>query len=179
MNAALCRLAFEASVEAIARLAAYSTSRPLKAFGYGEYYSISSELCKKDLIMLAISVRRLAELTKSQHNLRAYEFIHRMPTSPSPSTDHKISCWKLIGNIIHSIEIEIIKDVGVFLYSRTDMLKAMDSVEEIDVAIILKSDKDPEKLFKLNDFIIEINKYLEEANDILSDNGIFLGSAYE
>ncbi|MDK4701291.1 hypothetical protein PH562_03510 [Rhizobium sp. CNPSo 4062] len=179
MNAALCRLAYEDSVEALARLAAYSTSRPLKIFGYGEYYTISSELCKKDLIVLAISIRRLAELTKSQDILKAHEFVHRMPTSSSLSTDHKISCWKLIGNIIHSVEIEIIKDVGMLLYGYTDILKVMENKEEIDVAITLKSDKDPEKLLRLNDFIIEINKYLEEANDILSDNGIFLGSAYE
>jgi len=179
MNTALCRLAYEDSIEAVARLATYSTSRPLKIFGRGEYYTISSELSKKDLIVLAISIRRLAELTKSQAILKAHELAHRMPASSSPSTDHKISCWKLIGNIIHSVEIEVFKDVGRLLYGYTDILKAMENKEEIDVAITLKSDKDPEKLFRLNDFIIEINKYLEEANDILSDNGIFVGSTYE
>lgn len=180
MNAALCRLAYEDSVEALARLAAYSTSRPLKIFGYGEYYTISSELCKKDLIILAISIRRLAELSKSQDILKTYEFSCHVPTSSHPaSRDYKISCWKIIGNIIHSIEIEAIKDIGMFLYAFSDPLKAIESKEEIDVAITLKSDKGPQKIFRLNDLIIEINKYIEDASDILSDSGIFLGSAYE
>ncbi len=60
-----------------------------------------------------------------------------------------------------------------------DLIKAIKSREEVDAAICIKSDKFDRKIFKLVDFCSQLNDALDQINDVMSDNGIFLGSAYE
>ncbi len=177
LDRVLCRHAFDDAVVATARLAAFSTSRSLKSIGHGEYYNISSDLCKKDLLIAAISIRKLAELTNTTSALKSKQ-IRFFDSKKQKESAQSISSWDLIGNIIHGIELEIVKDT-MFLLSFTDILEAINNTEEIDAIVIIKSDKFPRKLFQLNDFISHLNDYTEEANEEMASNGVFLGSLYE
>ncbi|GEO86759.1 MULTISPECIES: hypothetical protein [Alphaproteobacteria] len=178
LDKTLCRHAFDDAVVAIARLAAFSTSRSLKAIGHGEYYTISADLCKKDLLIAAISVRKLSEITSTSSTLKnnSVRFLENKTQQKLASS---ISVWDLIGNIIHGVELEIIKNIGMFMFASTDPLRAMNSTDEIDAAVIIKSDKFDRRAFKLNDLISHVNTYIEEANDEMAKHRIFLGSGYE
>ncbi|BCH59153.1 hypothetical protein RvVAT039_02620 [Agrobacterium vitis] len=178
LDRALCRHAFDDTVVSTARLAAYSTSRSLKAIGHGEYYNISEDICKKDLLILSISVRKLAEITETTSKLKE-KSIQCMKPEQEKNNISSISVWDLIGNIIHGVEIDVVKNIGMALYAHSDPLKASRSKEEIDAAVIIKSDKFPRRAFKLNDFISHINTYTDEANDKMSEHGIYLGSGFE
>ncbi|WEX86374.1 hypothetical protein PZN02_002653 [Sinorhizobium garamanticum] len=60
-----------------------------------------------------------------------------------------------------------------------DLIRAINSREEVDAVIGIKSEKFNRKLFKLTEFCAQINDALDEINDVMSNNGVFLGSAYE
>jgi hypothetical protein len=175
LNGQLCTHSYNEAVERIARLASYSTSRNLKIIGFGDYFSIAEELCKKDLIILAISIRRLAEMTKSIHALKNKRIRAGNKNQSVPLSDSQENFWNIIGNIIHGVEIDVFKDIGK--YVEKDMFKAVNNMEEIDAAICIKSDKFSAKI-QLTDFLKCLNTYLEEAEEILSDNRIFVGSLY-
>ncbi|MBC7314198.1 MAG: hypothetical protein H5U11_17055 [Rhizobium sp.] len=70
LDAQLCKHSYDEATERVSRLASYATSRSLKKIGFGDYYSLAEELCKKDIIVLSISIRRLAEMTKSAAHLK-------------------------------------------------------------------------------------------------------------
>lgn len=178
LDHSICRHVFDDAVVYTARLAAFSTSRSLGAIGYGEYYSISSDLCKKDLLLASISIRKLAEITQTSSFLKAISIKIVDEEQSNEKGQTASSAWDIIGNIIHGVEIELIKNTAMFLFARTDPLRAMESKEEIDAVVIIKSDKFPRKLFQLNDLLIALNKFTEEADEKLTDNGIYISSSY-
>ena len=60
---------------------------------------------------------------------------------------------------------------------RIDLIKWLDTKEEIDTAISIKSDKFDWKYFSLIDLLSAINNYIESVSD--SIEGVYLGSTYE
>jgi CRISPR/Cas system CSM-associated protein Csm2 small subunit len=177
LNSQLCSHAYNEAVEKIARLAAYATSRSLAAVGFGDYFHLAEELAQKDLIILCISTRRLAEMTKSNSNLKKKQVKSAYKKTDGTHHTTQVNCWDIIGNILHGVEIVIYKDTGK--YTEKDILKAIENTDEIDAAISIKSDKFERKIFSLTDFLKCLNDYIDEANDILADNKIFLGSYYK
>ena len=111
LNAALCKHAFATSVEALARLACYATSRNLKSIGYGEYYSVAEELCRSDIINLSISIRRMSELTKCQNILKEKSIEIIEFSSGKSKTDQSVrrtdSCYclsRLLREPLHVVK---------------------------------------------------------------------------
>lgn len=79
------------------------------------------------------------------------------------------------------MDIDVIKNLGMRLYTldqEQDLLKALDNKDEIDTVLSVKSDKFHRKYLKLLDLCEKINEVIEEINDVMSDNGVFLGSGY-
>ncbi|KKX34079.1 hypothetical protein [Rhizobium sp. LC145] len=177
LNPQLCKHAYDEAVERIARLAAYATSRSLKILGFGDYFSLAEELCKKDLIILAISVRRLAEMTKSTSELKNLRIKAMITDERGNHTGGQENCWDIVGNILHGVEIDVFKDVGKYISE--DFMEIMRNKDEIDAAISIKSEKFHKKMFKLTDFLRCINEYLDKADETLSDNGIFVSDLYQ
>ncbi len=177
LNPQLCKHSYNEAVERIARLASYATSRSLKHLGFGDYFSLAEELCKKDLIVLSISIRRLAEMTKSQTNLKKQRIKALRVDADEARRVGDENCWDLLGNIIHGIEIDVFKDIGKF--TSKDIFEVMENKEEIDAALSIKSDKFHAKTFALTDLLRGLNDYLDEADQILADHKIFVGSLYE
>jgi len=179
LNKNLSKHAYSDAVEAISRVACFTTSRNLQFLGRGEYYTIAEELFRKDLLVLGISVRRLAELTKSQNMLQS-RTIKILTHQNDQVTERIDTCWNLIGNIVHGLEIEIYKDLGrwALRMGNIDFHTYWEATEESDAAISIKSDKHGYKSLKMSDFLVKINSYVEEANEVLSDNGIYVGSTW-
>lgn len=176
LNSQLCKHAYSEAVERIARLASYASSRSLQHLGFGEYFSLAEELCKKDLIILSISIRRLAEMTKSAtilKNLRVKSVVTHPDNSKSITQEN---CWDIIGNILHGVEIDVFKDVGK--YASKDLLEVIQNKDEIDAALSIRSEKFHRKTFALIDLLRCLNSFLDEAEDILAKNRIFVGSLY-
>jgi len=180
INKSLSKHAYSDALEAISRIACFTTSRNLKVLGRGEYYTIGQELLKKDLLILAISVRRLAELTQSQDILKN-KAVNIRARHRAKNQEKAESCWNLIGNIVHGVDVTIFKDVG-YMKLRAEILDFdtyYHTTDECDAALSITSDKHGSKTLKLTDFLVQINSYVEEANEILSDNGIYIGSGWE
>ncbi|MBW8283196.1 MAG: hypothetical protein K0M55_06305 [Rhizobium sp.] len=177
LDAQLCKHSYDEATERVSRLASYATSRSLKKIGFGDYYSLAEELCKKDIIVLSISIRRLAEMTKSATHLKELKVRSFNTDNEKNHTETQESCWNIIGNILHGVEIDVMKDVGK--YTSADIFDAMNNYEEIDAALSIKSDKFHKKTFSAVEFLICINTFLDGAEDILSKNRIFVGSLYE
>ncbi|MBW6422625.1 hypothetical protein KX729_14295 [Rhizobium sp. XQZ8] len=177
LNAQLCKHSYSEAVIAIARLASYATSRSLKHLGFGDYFWLAEELCKKDLILLSISIRRLAEMTKSSSNLKKLRLKAVLTDSDKKREITQENCWNIVGNIIHGVEIDVFKDIGKF--AAKDIFEVMENKEEIDAALSVKSDTFHQKTFALIDLLRCLNTYLDDADDILAENKIFVGSLYE
>lgn len=177
LNAQLCKHSFNEATERVARLASYATSRSLKKIGFGDYYSIAEELCKKDLIILSISIRRLAEMTKSSSELKKLQIKAITIDNDKNHVKTRENCWDIIGNILHGVEIDVMKDVGK--YTSADIFEAMNNKDEIDAALTIESDKFHRKMFSAVEFLRCINTFLEKSEDILSENKIFVGSLYD
>ncbi len=88
----------------------------------------------------------------------------------------KENCWDLVGNILHGVEIDIFKDVGK--YKSANIIEAIENTDEIDAAFSVKSDKYARKMFSSIDFLRCVNQFLEDAEEVLSENKIFVGSLY-
>ncbi len=175
----LCKHAYTDTIESISRLASYATSRNLKALGYGEYYNIAENLCRKDLLILCISTRRFAEITNTQSELKSRTVSISDDVAKSQGGTRSDSAWNIIGNIIHGNEMKVFKDLGTMNYTagQIDLVKWLDTKEEIDTAISIKSDKFDWKYFSLIDLLSAINNYIESVSD--SIEGVYLGSTYE
>ncbi|NTJ42718.1 hypothetical protein G6L28_08950 [Agrobacterium larrymoorei] len=175
----LCKHAYADTIESISRLASYATSRSLKDLGYGEYYNISENLCRKDLLILCISTRRFAEITNTVSALKSHNVSISDNVALTQGGVRSDSAWNIIGNIIHGNEMKVFKDLGTINYAsgQIDLIKWLDTKEEIDAAISIKSDKFERKYFALMDLLTAINTYIESVSD--SVEGIYLGSAYE
>ncbi|MEJ8311414.1 hypothetical protein [Agrobacterium larrymoorei] len=175
----LCKHAYADTIESISRLASYATSRSLKALGYGEYYNIAENLCRKDLLILCISTRRFAEITNTVSELKSRTVSISDDVAKSQGGTRSNSAWNIIGNIIHGNEMKVFKDLGTMNYAvgEIDLIKWLDTKEEIDTAISIKSDKFERKYFSLIDLLSAINNYIESVSD--SIEGVYLGSSYE
>ncbi|WP_204310733.1 hypothetical protein, partial [Escherichia coli] len=58
------------SVDAVARLATFCTSDYVKKIGHGQYEDRAVSMASRDMMLMCISLRRLAELTATQAMLR-------------------------------------------------------------------------------------------------------------
>ncbi|GAK69296.1 hypothetical protein RRU01S_04_01180 [Agrobacterium rubi TR3 = NBRC 13261] len=175
----LCKHAYNDTIEAVSRLAAYATSRSLKILGHGEYYTVAENLCRKDLLILGISARRFAEISQTTSSLKSRNVRISDQVSKEAGEKKSDSAWNIIGNIIHGNEITIFKELGKLEYAadRIDIFTSVTMTEEFDAAISIKSDKFERKYFILTDLLGAINSYIEEVSD--SIDGVYLGSAYE
>jgi hypothetical protein len=184
LDATLCKHAYTDTIEALARIAAFTTSRSLEKIGHGEYYSISEELFKKDIILFSISIRRLAELTHTKHilNSRNLKTLTNLMDNDKETQRGTENCWNLIGNIIHSSNIIILKSESTISHMfslEADILEIMQNKKERDAVIIVKSEKFPNKTIQMIDFCVAINEATDEINDVMSDEGVFVGHTYE
>ncbi|AYD01217.1 hypothetical protein NCHU2750_18290 [Neorhizobium sp. NCHU2750] len=116
-------------------------------------------------------------MTKSQSALKSKQVRSAYKDASGKHQSRQENCWDIIGNILHGVEILIYKDVGK--YVETDIMKIVENTDEIDAAIAIKSDKFSQKVFRLTDFLKCLNEYLDDANDILAQNKIFVGSLYK
>ncbi|MDO1584424.1 hypothetical protein [Rhizobium oryzicola] len=157
-------------------MACFATSKNIEKIGNGEYQIVSEELAHKDLIILAISIRRLAELTKSQHLLKKRNL--KIVKSESYKNDQQATdnCWNIIGNIIHSQDIVLTKHIPQCLSN--DIYEMMKNRIEVEAIIDVKSDRKHTKTFSAVHFLKELVSYMEEIEDILSDNKIYVGSLF-
>jgi hypothetical protein len=182
LDKSLCRHAYHSAVESLARLSCYATSRNLIAIGHGEYYAVAEELFKKDILEIAISIRRLSELTGTQSVLKSTNMKVVQKDKETEIARKSDSLWNIIGNIIHGVQIDVVKSIGFMEYldgKNTDLLKAIENKDEVDAMITIKSDKFSLKAFNSVEFCAKINIALDHINDHMADNGLFLGGAYE
>jgi hypothetical protein len=174
LNEQLCKHSYYETNERIARMACFSTSKNIEKIGYGEYQTVAEELAHKDLIVMAISVRRLAELTKSQNLLKKRNLHIVKSDSRDNSQMTNDNCWNLIGNIIHGQEIGITKEIP--RYISENLFEMIRNRIEVEAIIDVKSEKSQIKVFSAVHILKELVSYMEEVEDILSKNKIFVGS---
>ncbi|WP_417669288.1 hypothetical protein [Roseibium sp.] len=161
----------------MSRLSAFCTSRSLAVIGYGEYYAVSEELCKRDLLLVSVSIRKLAEIADLRDYLRRGN-ITLVEFGAGRAIKASISVWDILGNIIHGVELRVLK-IKNELSSDEDLLRAMADKSEIDAVIAIKSDKFPRRMFPLIELLKILNDFMEEVEEKLSENGVFVGSGYD
>lgn len=191
MDKQLCSQAYKDVIEYSARIACYATSNISEQIGHGHYESRARELAVRDVIILCISVRRLAELTKTFPLLKKYNFMSCTPHRRNESlefdeSDHSLNLLKVINGIIHSNLIYIAstdeefysifqrEEDGIrYLYDRVMNRKSITPI------LIIKSDRGFLAPFQLFRFVHALISYSDEADDVLADNNIFVGQLYE
>lgn len=168
-----------------ARLASYGTASPIQEIGYGDFLEIAKELAHRDILFLAISIRRLSELTSTQKLLKTLhmpnkpEIDWKTKASQSVKLKDGIDCWALFGKIIHSHDFFIIKDtVTLKVFSRKKGVGAgnsqVDLLQNKDIRAIcaVKSDRGPIVLFSIADLVERSVDYLDEIKDIFMEKNV-------
>jgi hypothetical protein len=133
------------------------------------------------MLDMAISVRRLAELTRNEKILKS-KIIKIVIIEDKIESERKTeNVWNIVGNVIHGAKIETEKRLGIMKYHMgiIGLYEAVQEKEETDALITIKSDKFPEKSFNLTELCTKINEILDEINDFMGDNGLYFGSIYE
>lgn len=191
MNENLCKQGYNDVVEFTARLAAYSTASFIDLIGHGEYETRAQELAIRDIVFLCISLRRLVEITKQykpakERWIPCYTAHRENEKMEFFESDKKFNLWETIGNIIHAKEIHLVKsDVDfsvLFSNKKRDIVELFHLMEKrmsINGIILLISDRGDIKTFEIYKFIKLIVQLTEDIEEYLSDNSIFVGSAYE
>jgi hypothetical protein len=187
LDAELCKQAFYDSTEATARLAAFCTARYSEVIGHGYYETRATELAIRDTILLCISLRRLAELTKTQKKLKAEElrsFIAKRDETGLyfEDSDYRYNLWEIIGNIVHAKNMIIINDDITFKqrfgHAEKDievLFRLIHQRKHVESVFLIESDRGDIKFFRGINLIKSVVDYLDKAEDTLSDNGIYVG----
>lgn len=189
MNKDMCVQAYNDSTEAVARLASFCTSDYIKKIGSGYYQSRASTLASRDMILMCISLRRLAELTSQQTVLRQdqiHAFVPKLRGSRLEIADsgQSYSAWDVIGNVVHARLLEIVTDDAQLkhLLSMTkdfdSLWQAIENKRQIEPVCFIQSDKGT-KGFRSLHLIRTAVKFLEEIEDVLADNKIFVGEGFD
>ncbi|UCI23197.1 hypothetical protein [Mesorhizobium sp. B2-8-5] len=191
MNKDLCTQAYSDILDFSARLAAYSTSSFPEVIGHGHYESRAKQLAIRDLILLCISVRRLAELTK-QHTLLknksvpGFNSFEKDGLLEIKDSEKSFNAWEIVGNIIHAKTIDVINSDAEFsIYLRghpsdiLDHYNLMPSRKSINGIIIIVSDRGYVKYFEIYKFVKIIVDFTDQMDDFLAENKIFVGQLYE
>ena len=192
LNEPSAKQAYFDAIEMCARLASYSTALCLLKIGYGDYLERADELAHRDIIYLALSLRRLSEVIKNTELLKA------MKVSAQPNitwetqsdfarnTTKQNDVWSLIGKIIHCREFLIIRDnltlnryhqhgskkVAESKLTTEEEISFTESAKDLPAICLVKSDKKNVVLFGISDFVAVAVDYLDQAKDLLEDEGV-------
>jgi hypothetical protein len=187
MNELAAKIAFNDSIELSARLASFATARFHSLGTNSTIESVSEELAHRDVLGLALSLRRLSEIALLQKELQSCE----IPEVGAASPDQQIGFFpigklitlhRLIGILIHSLTFELYKNSGkvrVHLsQGNNDVFedyKLLVAGEHIDAVCLVQSDKSGKVLFPLKEFVAAALKFLDVAQTRLSDEGVYVG----
>ena len=185
MDKFLCTQAYNDSVDAVARLATFCTSDYVKKIGHGQYEDRAVSMASRDMMLMCISLRRLADLTATQAMLRQEQIRAFTPKRQGENLDvadagHGYSAWDILGNVIHAKLLLIVTDdaeLKHLLYATNDIdsiLQAITKRKQIEPVCFIKSDKGA-KGFRSLHLVKAAVRYLEDIEDVLGDNRIFVG----
>jgi hypothetical protein len=190
MDEGLCRQTYGDIVDLCARLAAYGTSSFPDLIGHGHYESRAKELATRDIIFLAISVRRMAELTKSYALLKGKSIprftAHRRDKRLEiEEADESFDAWMVVGNIIHAKTIKILKDDADFVITlgrrpenTIESYNLLMNRHNLNGIVIIESDRGEYSFFEIYKFIKVIVDFTDDIDDLLADNKIYVGEGF-
>ncbi len=188
IDKASAKLAFNETLEHSARVAAFSNANFTSAVGRSQVVYKAEELAQRDLILLALSTRRLAELCELKQSLQTLYVAHVRPytkldTAGFYPIKKRSSMWILIGMMLHHLEFKVYKNdaavkslLGFFKGDICSAYKAGTSSRDVAAACYIRSDKGEPILFSISDFVRHITKFIEVAEDTLGDFEIYVGN---
>lgn len=182
MDKRTIRASYESCLNSLARLNAYTTSKPL--LGATEINVRQDVLARDDLVSFCIHARRLVE------NIELKDLLSQITITHSNGT--LFSLWKIIGYLIHHDELEILRCDTRMRYlqdrmngkTHTEALKTIilekrpPYSEPIPPRIVFKSDKIEQTIMNLETFLrlfsLEvlpaiIDRALEKGLDLKDD----------
>ncbi|MGV0819295.1 hypothetical protein [Martelella sp. AMO21009] len=168
-NEILCKYAYNDATEHLARSAAFATSRSANSIGSGRYLDIAEELFRRDMTLLALSLRRLAELTYEPAILKQKQIKITQNSITKNDNIHNI-----IGNLIHGSNFSLLKNIRKTTMDINEIINSPD--REIDIIFSIKNEKFPSKFIKSVEFLEAVNESLDEFEDILADGGVYVGT---
>jgi hypothetical protein len=187
INKDAARFAFDETIEHTARVAAFASSSMIDFDKEKHVVYFAEKLCHRDLTMLALSMRRLAELCSLQENLKKAFIPHVRPYTILEKTGFypikkKSNIWALIGVIIHHLDFRIFKTdasvralLGYFKGDVFSHYQALTKSKDIVAACLIKSDKGEPVLFSIGDFVREAAEFINVAEAKLSDLEVYVG----
>ena len=176
---------YNASLDMCARLGAYASARFLEFTGDGDYLQKADELAHRDLLLLAISMRRLAELTSTRDLLQGKYFREGPYFSPDDKSGFasrfkaEINCWDILNKVIHGRDffafktdhdvrkLAIKSDAEIESWYRSYQVR-----KDIPAMFAVKSDRGTMELFTTAALIAKCVEYLDEAKELLLEEGI-------
>lgn len=159
--------------------------------GSGYYRERATQLAARELIYLALSVRRLAELTTTEKNLKSenistYDRVYQPDRFELSKGKSHQNIWKIVGTIIHSRNITLLNDSATFnahfstrRMSIDELYDTYSKTKDINAICIVNSDSGESIILLLYELISKIQSYTDIAEDVLSDNKIYVGLGFE
>jgi len=186
MHKAIIRHAYEATIDRVARLTTYVMAHEL---GDSEYEL--TERCRRlaidDLILLAVSMRRLIEATKlvaicQNAQISTAKFLVE-DYRANVFRDEKTSVWETLGTIIHSRSIQIWDNEVQLVVLERFTRDAIDDEtlrlksKRLNPICYIKSDKKQTCIF-LDELCSRSTEILENVRDECDKNKIYLDSMF-
>lgn len=185
------KIAFDETVELTARVAAFASANFMATVGLGQVIDKAERLAQRDLILLSLSVRRLAEICRLQRSLKDVHVTHVRPYAKWNGAGFypigkKTAVWSLIGVLLHHLDFRVYKNdaavkslLAMFRGDIMRSLKAIQNARDIQAVCYIKSDKGEPVLFSVVDFVRPITDFIEEAEEVLGDQDIHVGTLAE
>jgi len=182
------KIAFQETLELSARVAAFATANFVAGIGYGQIIRRAEELAQRDLVLLALSTRRLAELCELKQSLKKMYVAHVRPFTKQDGAGFypikkKSSVWTLIGVILHHLQFSVFKNdtavkllLGHFKEDIVGHYRALLKAKDITAVCYIQSDRGGPFLFSIAELVRLITDFIETAEEVLGDSDVYVGS---
>ncbi len=183
------KVAFEMSLEHLARLAVYSkTAHSTLTFATSISNVVEFQV-RSDLIQSAIAIRRTADLINCNKELSKFKVfearrsIEKNKELNFYNTRSYMSFSELLNKIVHHRELQLMDNELLETKSAPDLVEDMKRIARIqklrrpvETLISIKSDKGAKLIFALTDYVKQALEFLEIAEEKLADRGVWVGS---
>lgn len=183
------KVAFEMTVEHLARLAVFSKSAH-SSFSFATSIGTVIEFqVRSDLIQASIAIRRMADLINCNRELlklkiaEARRAVTKTQELSFYYTRNHHTYSDLLNKIVHHRTLQIWDNEILETISTTDILQDIKRIERIQTSrravetlISIRSDKGAKLTFALSDYVKQALEFLEVAEERLADKEIWVGS---
>jgi hypothetical protein len=180
-------LAYHDSLESVARLASFATAKFRAEIGIFGLITRARELAQRDIVMLALSVRRLSEICGMLDKLEDFNVTIVEPESRNEiygfyPTGKSVTLRSALGKIIHHKEFQVFNDdagvkrlFGLFKDDVFGYYNALTSAKDISAVCYVKSDRGDPITFSISSFVRQTSEFLQHTESHLADHEVYVG----